>query len=277
MTTTITTDEGTFEVPEIMNALEVLRQAGDLLEISYWISGHEFCNYQIEDKLEILPVYTKSSKLAKWSGKKKGIKRLRRKTESMDSPEYYITQMCSIGALSMSRLTDFPGAEANGVPEIQYSYWWNADLATTLAGHALINVISKHLASYYLPSEIEAVCLDDAPLDVITSWNDDDARTREEVVAFFREAEAEVCLTYTELWRVQYDDYSSVCQWFAFGSEQEANDAMAFLMAVPTPKDNYGIANFSEMCEDDSPLTTPQWALRLAAESKWQPVRVLPE
>lgn len=191
------------EIPETMTALEVLRQAGDFVESSYWIKSNEFGPW-----LEQSPIQLEN-------GKTKGLKIKGDARKPHDPAFGYVTQACSIGAICLSRLTAVPDDDR---VLISYDALHDVDLASTLACEALATVIIRELPGMYRDDPD----LNDSIVPVITSWNDDSGRDRQEVVDFFRLAEQEPCLKFTELWRIQYhtlySDYT-IGRW-AFGSEQ---------------------------------------------------------
>lgn len=246
------------EIPEGMTALEVLRQAGDLLEVSFFIKGDEYTNFLSNgDYLtDLSPVTVPKKWAGKWTGKKKGI------LVNNNGHDEYLTSMCSIGALAMSRLTAVADGETEAIPRIGFDRFIDNDLATTLAGQALVNTIIRELPGEY-DGNISDIPVCEFPYGIITSWNDDSQRTVAEVVDFFRKAEKDPCLKYSEVWRIQakspaVDGYTTMST--LYGSEQECADAITYMLACEIPLDEHGCYDERDLIGRDG-MNSVQWAV----------------
>lgn len=202
---------GTKDLPDTMTALEVLRQAGDWLEISYWMKGNEFSFH--------------NEVIVQDAGESKGLKVHGLNSKARGVPPVYITQMCSVGAIAMSRCTAMPEDERIAM---NVDYLFESDLFTTAACYALADTILSVLpdAGYRDGDNVST-----APIDTITGWNDDEERTRDEVVAVFRLAEKHPLLApgVDAVWWLNDDTNEETIKRWAFPSEQRA---YAFLSEV---------------------------------------------
>ena len=203
-------------------ALEVLQQAGDMIEVSYWIRGKEITSSKwddwqsygatFDDQVINPAAKVKSKKFKALLAKGKATKGIKVLFGSTKNPTA-ITQMCSIGALGMARLTDL---DEDIRPYLTYDIVSRYDFATRVAGEALEDTIRTQLPGFY-GSE-------DSPWEntvtIITAWNDDSGRTREEVVEVFRKAETHPLLKATELWSLNFN--GDIFQGFVFTSEAQA-------------------------------------------------------
>ena len=210
-----------YELPPT-TALEILRQAGDMIEVSYWIKSKEIDSVGWENWLGYGATFddqvinpaakVKSKKFKALLATGKAIKGIKVFFGAQITPTA-ITQMCSIGALGMARLTDL---DEDTRPYLTYEVVSSYDFATRVAGEALADTIRTQLPGFYG----QETDIWENTVPIITSWNDDWGRTRKEVVEVFRKAEKHPLLQATELWSLSFDDglYLS----FVFASEAQA-------------------------------------------------------
>lgn len=185
-----------------LTAKDVLIEACDKIEATYWVQGAEFKradeNTYAADQLKIsgqkfIPIVMAG-----------GYNTL-------------VTGVCSVGAISLAVAT------RTKTPLTSFEDLARRDPATYKAGEALADVLRAQSKW-----KIEA---SDTALDTIANWNDDENRTRAQVVKAFKKALESPKLTakniYTITYGGMYDEYTLSS--LTFASKGEADEFVAKL------------------------------------------------